>query len=336
VTVLDAHHRACDAFLDRLERALRGHGARAGEVVEEVRADLEARIATEVAGGTDEADAVTRVLADLGSPEELADGVRRTLAPFGGPVATALRALAALALTGWALMVLHVFRAWRYGFEPYQAALIALLHFPFVLLLWPRLVWRWNLLFRARFGVAALLLGVALTVAGMFLGREQSTEALALAEAGATVPPVETVEANPVEESGPAVSLRVKLIVGWLAAFSLAVLAALQRPAQRKWAVAGLLLAVGLVEAVAQAEEAAFRRLRTRLFDWADAHHAQHGVWPDQETIDAHLQSEGMERVRLSNWRGQDLTLFWSRPTSSGFSFGASHPDPRGKIWVND
>jgi hypothetical protein len=128
-------------FLRTLVKALGDAGGQSQEIVEEVRADLNAHVERYLTEGHSESVAVEHALGEMGNPYELAHHVRREIPPFGGEVLTSVRYVAAIGVTLWSLFLLWYFRAGSYGFSGFTVIVgVLLLHLPLILLLWPRIV----------------------------------------------------------------------------------------------------------------------------------------------------------------------------------------------------
>lgn len=312
-------------FLDSLRVALGERGGDAG-VVDEVRADLESHIASHRDAGASDDEAITRALDEMGNPYELAHNVRTELPPFGGKALTVVRYVLAAAVLAWTLVLLWALRPGAYGFQPTILALIALLHFPVVLLLWPRIVWRKNWLF----GVGPALVGLTIVFGFMLTGTSSTSHSqpLLLHEEGAPVTPVvPTIEAEPDRSPAHGIALG-------LAAVSFGLLMSMQRRSQRRAALFALLATVTIVEVVFQTEEAMFRSDLTEIRELLDERLASSGPFTEEWRGSGELIGRADLDIHLTA-SGESYVVRWNRPLSPGHAivYSSAGDEP---IWVQD
>jgi hypothetical protein len=322
----DSNREKMDSFIRSLKEALGGSAAQAEEILAEVRADLDAHLERYQAAGHPEDEAVELALGEMGNPYELAHHMRRELPPFGGKVLTTIRYVAASGVILWALLLLWMTRPGVYGFSPFLVAIILGLHLPVILLIWPRIVWRKNWLF------GMVPAGLALLVA-MFFNLAGTSESVEIRLDPGTGDG--SAEQAPVEEySGPeSTKIVPTLMVVGLGATAIALLWSMQQRSQRRVAVLATLLAAVIVEVPYQIEERAFRQDWQRICDYRESSFRKNGAYPTQ----AVFKSEGPKLRGKHIWfhqAGEHVTLFWSRPLSSGFSINCSSENDR--IWVQD
>jgi hypothetical protein len=312
-----------DEFLGKFEMALGRSSRQSKEILAEVCADLHAHVKRHRADGCTEDEAVGRALDQLGNPYELAHHVRWEVPPFVGDLLTTVRYIAACSLALWLVMLLWFFRAGSYGgFGSLVVVGTLLLHLPVILLLWPQVVWRINLLFGLVPAGLAFVMGIWLAVGGVqsnqtleTLHASQNIDALQNEEG--ELSPQQLIEAleAPLADAG-LTSVSTVLIFS-AAAFATVVLL-----------IAMLLFAV--VEVPFQVEEAFFRRDR----ELARAHmDTRQETKPTTEDVTAIRQKLINSSARFQH-SGEHFSLFWNRPLCSGFSIQFSSQD--GRVSVQD
>ena len=302
----DSPRARIERLLLELEEGLDGFGGQSAGVIDEVRADLEAHVRRSQAEGHSEEEAVRRACDEIGNPYELAHHIRKEVPPFGGRGVTVARYVAASAIALWTLFLLWATRPGVYGFDPALLALFALLHFPVILLLWPRIVWRKNWLF----GMTPAALGLLVVLAAVFGGRT-STESSAL--------PLDGGAAAAELDAGEPPRTTANLMAVGLGVIALGLLMSMQRRSQRRTAALALLLSVGAVEAAFQWEEMMFRRDRERIRDFMDTAFLEEGVYPTAVNLEAAGLGLSTVHVNLLGG-GESYYAFWQRPLSPGHS----------------
>ena len=332
----ELHDPRAEVFLDALEAHLGGPGRRSRDILAEVRSDLQAAVSHAIEQGQDEGEAWASCLGELGDPEELAAAMRKPLPPEGPPAPVALlRLVAAILLGGWAMLCAWSFRSWDYGNRFGLFSFILSVHLPFVLLLWPGIVWRWNSLFSTTTVVAILVLAwfAALAVSKQEHHYELG-EPIGLATASGEDTTSSTEQALvPVYESPEPPLLETQTLFALLGlAFVLLVLSLVQQGGQRRRIIlvtAGLVLAVDLPYTI---EEVLFVREARSAAAWVEVEQARTGLLPTEEQF-----ASGYEPLRIGDmWYSREkdtFSFFWPRALNSSSSLGY-HSD--GTIWGND
>lgn len=319
-TPTEANRDRIDVFLSELKNALGTSESQRNDILAEVRSDLGAHRERHLAAGLSEDESVERAIAEMGDPFELARRMRREVPPFAGRPLSVIRYGAAGALIVWTAVVLWIVRGGVYGFSATLFGVVACLHFPGILLLWPRIVWRKNWLF----GLipAGLVAGVAMIAA--VTGVESGTEMpLAVGEEASGVP-----LNDPYDSAAPFSGM---VAAGALTLFSVVLLLAVQRRAQRRFAALALVAGVGIVEAAYQAEEAVFRRDRDHIRSYLAESLRVTGAHPTPERFRADGPKPGAERASLRG-DGDAYTAFWIRPLNPGHSLVFSSADDRVRV----
>ena len=337
----ELHDPRAEVFLDALEAALGGPGRRSREVLAEVRSDLEAAVSHAMDQGQDARSAWASCLEELGDPEELAAAMRGPLPPEAPPTWVAnARRLVAILLAAWAASIAWEVRSWDYGNRLGLFSMVACLHLPFVLLLWPGIVWRHNALFRTSTTLVILVLVCFAAFAAprteivydgpvveLAVIEEPGGAQSEVTESGAEQAPSQALEA-------PEQPLVDKETVAALLAlaFVVLVLSLVQQGKQRRrilLVTAGLLLAVDLPHTV---EELLFVREARTAAAWIEAEQERTGLLPTEEQF-----ASGYEPLLIDDlWyykREATFSLQWSRATQSSSELGY-HSD--GEIWGND
>ena len=326
-----------DDYVSTLEQALGGARDQARAIGDEVRADLEAHRDRFLAEGCDEKEAVRRALDEMGNPFELAHRMRAEVPPFDGLPLSGVRLTLALAIVAWVALLLYEFRAWSYGFPPELVLPVLGLHLPVVLLLWPRIVWRDRLLYRVSLGGAAALVALGFVVMGRM-----------------SRPLVYDLDSGAVQDAGPSV-IEIMVLAGLLGVLTVALLAAIQRPRQRRVAVLATLAVVLAVELPFQVEEALFRRdLATIRRHFAAGvtddggyertlaiHPRVPATGPDTRVVNdltselagLDLTSENIT-IRQEGETPAEFALFWARPLRPTSSIG--HSELHGTTFATD
>ncbi len=338
------HNPKAEVFLDALEAALGGPGRRSGEVLAEVRGDLEAAVSRAMDQGQDERSAWATCLDELGDPEELAAAMRGPLPPEAPSTGVArIRLIVAILVAGWGAFVAWDFRSYDYGNRFGLFSMVACLHLPFVLLLWPGIVWRWNALFSTSISVAIIVLACFVAFAGPIevkvahdvhsevpiMIAESGGELLGVSELGAEQTSTQAREA-------PELPLVDKETQAALLALAIAVLilSLVQQGRQRRrilLVTAGLILAVDLPHTI---EELLFVREARSAAAWIEAEQERTGLLPTEEQF-----ASGYEPLLIDDlhyYHTQDdasFSLQWSRAILSTSELGY-HSD--GSIWGND
>lgn len=321
-----------DEFLGKFEMALGRSSRQSKEILAEVCADLHAHVKRHRADGCTEDEAVGRALDQLGNPYELAHHVRWEVPPFGGDLLTTVRYIAACSLALWLVMLLWFFRAGSYGgFGSLVVVGTLLLHLPVILLLWPQVVWRINLLFGLVPAGLAFVMGIWLAVGGVqsnqtleTLHASQNIDALQNEEG--ELSPQQLIEAleAPLADAG-LTSVSTVLIFSAAAFATVVLLIAMQQRAQRRIALVVALLLFAVVEVPFQVEEAFFRRDR----ELARAHmDTRQETKPTTEDVTSTRQTLINSSARFQR-AGEHFSLFWPRTLCSGFSIHFSSKDGR-------
>ncbi len=336
------HDSKAEVFLDALEAALGGPGRRSGEVLAEVRSDLEAAVSHAIDQGQDERSAWATCLEELGDPEKLAAAMLDPLPPEAPPTWEAnARRLAAILLAGWTAFIAWQFRSWDYGNRFGLFSIMTCLHLPFVVLLWPGTVWRWNALFSTSMSVAIIVLawfaafGVSrveivhdLPLADIVEIKESGNAQLDVMESVAEQVPMQALETPK-----PPLVDRETLFALLALAIVVLVLSLVQQGGQRRRILlltAGLLLAVDLPHTI---EELLFVREARSAAAWIEAEQGRTGFLPTEGQF-----ANGYEPLLIDDlyYYTQDDASFsfsWSRATLSTSELGY-HSD--GSIWGND
>jgi hypothetical protein len=337
----ELHDPRAEVFLDALEAALGGPGRRSREVLSEVRSDLEAAVSHAMNQGQDARSAWAACLEELGDPEELAAAMRGPLAPEAPPTWVAnARRLVAILLAGLAASIAWQVRSWDYGNRFGLFSMVACLHLPFVLLLWPGIVWRHNALFRTSttlviiglawfvaFGVSRTEIDYDMPVVELGAIVESGGAQSGATESGAAQAPVQALEAPE-----PPLVDKETLAALLALAFVVLVLSLVQQGKQRRrilLVTAGLLLAVDLPHTI---EELLFVREARSAAAWIAAEQERTGLLPTEERF-----ASGYEPLLIDDlWysrREATFSLQWSRATRSSSELGYRSD---GKIWGND
>lgn len=321
------NHERVNEFLHILEDALKESGHQPGPIVEEVRSDLEDHLQHFLDEGMTEEEATTAALAEMGNPYELAHGMRREIPPFSGPSSTIVRYLAVLGNLVWAFYVVWNLRAWSYGLEGTGVALgVLLFHFPLVLILWPRIVWRRNWLF------GLIPAGLAFAVLMMVnLAGVRSEESITLPQTPSETEAHAAEIASMEQDKGLAVVQLLILIT--LVAGAIILILAIQRNSQRRLVLFGFLIVLALVELPFQIEEWLFRNDRDQMQAYLDSTRREKGTWPSSEEIEAKGPPLRGKHAQIRT-TDDGFMLFWSRPLSSGFALHYSSSDDQ--IYVQD
>ncbi len=310
-----------EEYIGRLEGALDLPQVHARRVVDEVRGDLVAAVASRCRQGMGEAEAVEEVLRDLADPEEMAAQISKSVPPLSHGGVRAVRYLLGAGLMVYAAWLLWGIRAWGYGLELFpRRAVIWVVVLAFTAAIWPAIVWRRNWLHGAvPFGVV-----VGLFFLGNFLG---------VGGEQAAVDPGAPPEWPPVADGW---GLADYLMLAGVAAGVVYLSWQIQRRRQRLAVVALGLLALLVVEGAFQVEEHVFRRQRDRLAQLVEEHPGEGGSAPSREALaavgDPLLDADN---VHYRPARGAaHFTLFWDRPLSPGFAIVYWSGD--GRVWIND
>ena len=321
-----------EVFLGNFEEALGRSGRHSTSIVGEVRADLEAHVEGQLSEGKSDEEAVDHALGQMGNPYELAHQIRREITPSEDRVLTWIRYAAASGVIVWTLIVLWNFRAGTYGFGgPRVSGIVILIHLPFILLLWPGIVWRKNWLF----GLLPAGLGLLLFVFMIGAGVEKEGVALSIPEAGSEIATSreDTLELQ-VDPAEPRSGMASRVaILGGFGIVAIILLLAIQQRFQRRVIVLCLMLAVAIIEAPFQVEEHFFRRDREQVRDYFETSLRENGVHPTQ----AMLRSSGpnlTNKHALLHVDDADYSIFWNRPLCSGYAINYSSKDER--LWVQD
>jgi hypothetical protein len=311
----NSNREKMNIFIQSLKEALSGAGSQSEGIIGEVHADLEAHAERYQAKGHSEDDAVDLAIGEMGNPYELAHHMRREIPPFGGKVLTRIRYALASGLILWTLFCLWMFRAWVYGFNPFFVATIVLIHFPAILFVWPRIVWRKNWMFGLIPAGLSLLLAMFINIAG--------TE--------------QHVPQTPVEEFSnsmpPAIGLTGTIVIVGLGMTALLLLISMQQRSQRRLIILAVLLGVGCVEAAFQGEELMFRLDRMQVRSYIETYFREKGSYPTDDIVksersklrnkDAHIQMDG-----------SSFSFYWIRPLNPGYSIWYSSAN--GSVFVQD
>jgi hypothetical protein len=301
----NSNQEKLNIFIRSLHEAIGKRGRQSEEILGEVRADLEWHVQRFQAKGRSEDEAVDLALGEMGNPYELAHKMLREIPPFGGKRLTFIRYITASALILWTLFVLWYFRAGIYGFSPLGVAAIVLVHFPVILLVWPRVVWRKNWMF----GLIPAGLGLLAVVFMNFTG-------IGMEASPAQAPVVGSSEIN---QPSP-VLIPVAVALGITAT---ALLRFMQQRSQRRWAIIALFLGVVSIESMFQCEELFFRVDRKHIREYIETFVHEHGTYPADDVV----KSEG-PKLKSSNYEihveGKDFNLYWSRHLSPGHSIAYS------------
>lgn len=230
------------------------------EIIAEIRADLASHIERLEASGRSREEAIDLALAELGDPQELARTLGPAATPMQGTAINTIRYIAAGGMMLWALAMILFLRGGSYGWAGLGAVLIiALLHMPLILLVWPGIIWRKNWLFGLiPVGIAVLIVlflqfGGIETEGGIDLSSALNTEGTA------------TTGTMPVQPSG-AVGEEVALpperiaLIAVLVGANLFLILAIQRRKQQRIILLAVLVGVSAVEIPFQIEELVFRR----------------------------------------------------------------------------
>ena len=317
-----ANQETLDNYLEDLKRALSRQSAQSEGIVAEVRADLESHVERLQSEGSTEEEAVAGAIDEIGNPYEIAHQILEEIPPFGGDVISGIRYVAACGVILWVVFLLWTLRAGVYGFSPKLYAIIMLLHLPAVLLLWPRIVWRKNWLF----GLIPAAIALMVVLSGAFGGVESSQSSTIPMDAGG-----EILAAEPSDTGISGIQLA--LISTLLLAIGFALLMAIQRRSQRRFALVALMLVLGGIEAVFQVEEWIFRKDRERLVNYLETAFRADGAYPANEVVESQLLGLKCDHLRLSS-QGEEFHIFWSRPLSSGHSIVYS--SGKGGIRIQD
>lgn len=337
------HDPKAEVFLDALEAALGGPGRRSGEVLAEVRSDLEAAVSHAIDQGQDERSAWTSCLEELGDPEELAAAMRGPLPPEAPPTwVVNVRRLAAILLAFWAVSITWQFRSWDYGNRFGLFSMVTCLHLPFVLLLWPGIVWRSNALFGTSLSVAIIILawfaafGLSKTeivyntmpVAELAVIEESTGAQLDVTESVAEKAPMQALEAPE-----PPLVDRETLSALLALAFVILTLSLVQQGGQRRRILlitAGLILAVDLPHTI---EELLFVREARSAAAWIEAEQERTGLLPTEEQFAIGYEPLLIDDLYYYTQDDASFSFSWSRATLRTSALGY-HSD--GSIWGND
>jgi hypothetical protein len=211
--------------------------------------------------------------------------------------------------------------------------IVLLFHLPFVMLLWPRIVWRKNWLF----GLIPAGLAMILALIMNFMGTTQQSTEIQM-----PIQPTEAVQTGVGEEAEPIVPevLEVSIprlpngplvredappmrntvmITTALVVVMAVMLLAMQQRSQRRMMLLILLIGVGGIEVTFQIEEYLFRKDRVAIHDYVAGYVEKEGAFPDVEQF----KSAGLDLTSNgARYRpGENaFSVFWDRPLSSGFA----------------
>ena len=279
----DIHQDRIDRFMRTFGEALGHPGTSRDEIIAEIRADLASHIERFEAAGRSREEALDLALTELGDPQELARTIGSAAAPRQGAAVNTIRFLAAGGMVLWILAMILGIRGGCYGWAGLGATIvIASLHVPLILLVWPRIIWKKNWLFGLIPAAIAVLLVFFLQFAGVENeGKiERSPPAPHAGEtAGSGSMPLQG--AGHADEEVPLPPERIALLAVLVGA-NLFLILAMQRRKQRRIALLALLIGVSAVEIPFQIEELIFRR---RIQQARDQYEAQaRNALPDNAT----------------------------------------------------
>lgn len=218
------------------------------------------------------------------------------------PAVRNLRRIAAALATVWAVYFLYHWRSADYGFAPVMLSVIVGLHLPLLLLLWPRLAWRWNPLISTEAAALAVLLVMGLELA---------------ARNTSITDDMNTVEAAPT----PAVRTALLLPVGFGGLIVLTFILPQQRR-QRRIALACTLGLIAPIEAVHQIEEALFRAEAAHATEWIQDRAANRSALPTSEEFDQDYEPLWLSGVHYYSTGGKNaddspgFCVSWARATT--------------------
>ena len=322
-----------EAFLEAFEAALGERGLRARGILAEVKSDLEAAVSDAVSRGQSERDAWTEALDGLGDPQELAEAMRAPLPPFEpDAVIAGARGVVAILLAAWAVTLLWTIRSYDFGNRFGLFSFLACAHLPFVLLLWPGIVWRVNALYSTATATMILVLAWFVTFGSVpstfeydLGGLEQATPLVTSEHGTGGLDGVTALSSDPLISRATLAAL-----LGLAAA--VVVLSMIQQRAQRRRVILvslGVLLAVDLPHTV---EEAIFLREARSAAAWVDAERERTGELPSEEGFVA-----GYEPLTIDDlWyysSGEDYSFAWGRRTQATCELGYNSD---GSVWGND
>lgn len=324
-------YHGIEEYVAALETALGRPNAQSRDIVDEVRADLNVRVEQLQSDGLPHPDAVQQALGDLGNPYELAHGMKQEIPPFSGDLIRGIRYAAAGGLTLWLVVLLWLLRGWSYGVSGLTVTLaILFMHLPVILLLWPRIVWRRNWLFGLIPAGIAFAVALVLNLGGVESSQEISGVLPQTEEEVAALNRQLEQQAAAGMDSPRPFPIAILSTAG-IVTFIL--LMAVQRKVQRRVVVLAALLLVALVEIPFQVEEMLFRRDVEKIHTYLEAGRSPDGAYPAADEFDAHGPELTSRNPGLSV-TGQQFSLFWTRPLSSGFAIRYSSDD--GRISIQD
>lgn len=331
----ELHDPRAEVFLDALGAHLGGPSRRSREIVAEVRGDLEAAVARALEEGCDEEEAWRSCLAELGDPEELAAAMREPLIPREPEPVMLLRLVAAILLGGWAMMLAWSVRSWDYGSRFGIFSLILSLHLPFVLLLWPGIVWRWNALASTTTALALIVLAwfAAYAASNQTITYEMPEPVALLPAPGADSSGGTEQALVPVYEPLPTPLVEPEILFALAGlAFVLLTLSLVQQGRQRRriiLAALGLFIAVDLPFTI---EEVLFVREARSAAAWVEAEEERTGLLPSEQQFADGYEALLIDDLRYSQHDG-DFSFYWARSLQRSAMLGY---DSDGDVWGND
>lgn len=315
-------------YFDELEAALALNADQSRGIVDEVRADLMARVAERTSQGETEQQAVSHTLEELGRPRELAQSIRSEVPPLSAPAIRYARYALSGLLVSLFLWLMWSFRSLEWGFSGLRVLSFIAFFLPVFLLAWPAVVWRKDWLFSFIPTIAAF----AVVMLAMTVGTETTTQTIPL-----NPDQIAHVQAvHPGDPSHSAVRPMAYVALAVFVVLTVYLLAMIQRRRQLILALTLPLLAVLAIELPFYVEESGFREDVLTLGANMDAYQTEHVFLPTQAQY-AELAAEWGIDERIAYRPSEDAqtySLFLGRPlqTNASMCYDSEH----GWYWVND
>lgn len=305
-------NKEIEKYLSDLGAALKVSDWQKEKILAEVRSDIESMVEKfELDGKGDRS--VSLALDEFGNPYEMAHHMKKEVPPHDGMGLSVVRYILAGIAMLWTIIFLWNIRPWNYGFS-WGSPLIGLMHIPFVLLLWPRIIWRKNWLYGVIPPVIALIAFWLIAFSGQ--KSETTVGAFETNAAG------ELIVVEPVIEiqNGGAISSNEQMIFTLILLSILVALILAMQQSKQRWIVSvSVVLLFGIIEIAYYAEEMRFKEDLENVKIYVASQVEQNGQYPGEldlaDTVPNLNNKSALYRSTESGY-----TLFWPRPLSRGNS----------------